>query len=542
MKKLFILLSFLFLIFVCFVFIKSLFPSFEKIDLLKNKSFSIVYKGEILQNQFKWKDETVYLSFEYFKKLIDPNAFYDDSVSSIILTFDDETILSPLNEPYYIQNENKIAIPYPIKKINDEIFIPIFAFEKFYSYDFSYNNEYNIFVISDKNTKTFVAKEGSRLRLEPTNKSPIVYETKENETLYFLEEKNEWLKVQSELGFVGYLNKLDVLENHPTPVLQTNASLQTQNQEPIHISFDAVYNVAPDPNKFPPLDGVNVLAPTWLTLEDHNGNIHSKADSIYVDWAHKQNFYVWSTFTNDFNPDLTRKFLNNFNSRKQSIEQLIHLSKLYELDGVNLDFENVYLSEKDLFTQYVRELSVELKKNNLTFSIDVTFISGNENWSMFYDRKRLSEVADYIIVMAYDEHWATSPNAGSVASLPWVENGLQSISEKIPKDKLILGIPFYTRIWIHENNRISSQAFSMDTQFDWVSKNNLSPIYDEYTGQNYVEWNKNGKLYQMWLEDETSVEKRIDLVHSYDLAGIASWNRSFATDSIWQFIESQLNE
>ncbi|TGV31235.1 glycosyl hydrolase, partial [Mesorhizobium sp. M00.F.Ca.ET.186.01.1.1] len=206
-----------------------------------------------------------------------------------------------------------------------------------------------------------------------------------------------------------------------------------------------------------------------------------------------------------------------------------------------------YYEDKERLVQFVRELTPYLHQQGLTVSIDVTIKSNAKTWSMFLDRKALAEVVDYMAVMTYDEHWAASPKAGSVASLPWVEAGLQGVLEEVPNEKLLLGVPFYTRLWTEAKQadgtvKVSSKALSMPRAQEWIAERKLTPVLDKASGQQYVEYRdpKDGNVYKMWLEDVSSMAKRMELVKKYDLAGVASWRRGFEVPEIWPTIEEGL--
>ncbi|PTY81794.1 glycosyl hydrolase family 18 protein, partial [Heyndrickxia sporothermodurans] len=220
--------------------------------------------------------------------------------------------------------------------------------------------------------------------------------------------------------------------------------------------------------------------------------------------------------------------------------------KTYQLDGLNIDIENVEPKDGPLITQFVREAAVYLHNDHKYVSMDITFIADG-NWSEFYEREKLSSVVDYMIVMAYDEHWGGAQTAGSVASLPWVESNLKQLLNEVPNEKLILGVPFFTRLWKEEMKEgklsVSSKALSMDQANAWMKERKLTAIEDADSGQNYVEYTdaKTNAIYKMWLEDNLSLNKRAKLAANYQLAGIASWSRYFADKSAWLALQSSLS-
>ncbi len=311
--------------------------------------------------------------------------------------------------------------------------------------------------------------------------------------------------------------------------------------ERITLVWEHVRGQGPDPHEIGDLPGVNVVSPTWFSLADNEGRFRSRADREYVDWAHEQGFLVWGLVTNSFDPDLTHEVLAKRETRAEMVRQLIAYSTMYELDGINIDFENVYYEDRDRLTQFVRELAPAAHAQGLTLSIDVTTISTSRTWSMCYDRPALAEIVDYMMLMTYDEHWASSPVAGSVASLPWVERGLRRVLDEVPADKLLLGIPFYTRIWEEWSeggeDRISSRAVGMNTQREILEEYSDDVVWDEGAGQHYLEYESDGRTYRIWIEDEISLRARLSLVHKYDLAGVAAWRRGLEVPEFWPIIE-----
>jgi spore germination protein YaaH len=290
----------------------------------------------------------------------------------------------------------------------------------------------------------------------------------------------------------------------------------------------------------PEMNGVNIVSPTWFELKDETGSIGNLASLEYSRWAKAKGYQVWGLFSNAFDPDLTHAAFKDFETRQKMIRELLHYSQLYELNGINIDIENVREEDGPLVTQFVREATPYFHEAGLTVSMDITFLAEG-NWSAFYERDKLAEIVDYLAIMAYDEHWGSSPKAGSVASLPWVENNLQKILEIVPNEKLILGIPLYTRLWeIKDSGEVSSKSQSMAQIKEWLTTNQLTPTYDPATGQNYAELYvpDQATTYKVWLEDVQSLTARTNLAVKYDLAGVASWSRYFADHTAWTALQS----
>ncbi|MCK9479214.1 MAG: glycosyl hydrolase family 18 protein [Firmicutes bacterium] len=309
------------------------------------------------------------------------------------------------------------------------------------------------------------------------------------------------------------------------------------------------------------MDGLNVVSPTWFRIRSFSDekpapyeykldgdNIYYLQDignEQYIKDAHKKGYKVWALFkSNDFSPRNNSGFLNDDAARKSAIELMRKMIDKYSLDGINMDFENMLVEDKDIYTQFVKEMGEMMRDTGAVLSVDVTKYSPmGGTWSMCYDRAEIAKYADYVALMAYDQNGASSQKAGSVGDLKWVEDAVLKTLEEVPAEKLILGIPFYTRLWQSQNGKvIKTSAIGMQTAQNVLDENDVNAVYDESTGQNYASWETNGVLFEIWLEDETSIKNRIALTKKYNLAGIASWSKDFANSSIWEFINNEIKE
>lgn len=310
----------------------------------------------------------------------------------------------------------------------------------------------------------------------------------------------------------------------------------------INLVWDHI--TADSPSVAPEVKGLNVISPTWFSVASADGYVINKADRNYVRTAHEKGYKVWALVNNSFDKDLTRNMLTNAKARENVIKQLAVYASLYDLDGINIDFENMYDEDKDTFTQFVKELTTALKEQNITISIDTTVPAPTPFWSMCYDRGKLASIVDYVMVMTYDEHWRTSPVSGSVASIGWVEKGISATLQSVPKEKLLMGIPFYTRLWEEsfEEGRLKvrSQALSMEQSERIIAANQATPVWLADKGQYYAEYQADGSRYRIWLEDEKSIALKAALVHKFDLAGTAAWRRGFEKPQIWNVLGTAL--
>jgi spore germination protein YaaH len=249
---------------------------------------------------------------------------------------------------------------------------------------------------------------------------------------------------------------------------------------------------------------------------------------------------------NGFDPNMTRAILYSQSARDKVINQLVFYTALYQLDGINIDFENIYDDDTEQLTDFIGELSGQLKKQNVTVSMDVTVPANVSFWSKCFDRRKLSEKVDYMMVMTYDEYWATSPVSGPVASIGWVESSLKKTLKEVPKEKLLMGIPLYTRLWTESELdgtvKAKSKTMSMPDVERFIKQQNTEVIWLDDKGLSYTECYADDKRYRIWIEDEKSLALKTSLASKYDLAGIAAWRKGFERSDVWPVIDNALNK
>lgn len=285
------------------------------------------------------------------------------------------------------------------------------------------------------------------------------------------------------------------------------------------------------------LPGITVLSPSWFVIRDTDGHIEEKNASLdYAPQAHAKGYRVWALITNGFDPDLTHGLLDNPAGRKNAAEGLLALARKYQLDGINLDFENIRAEDSDRLTAFVGEIAGPLRQEGYTVSIDVTVPSDNGNWSRCYDRKALSGQVDYVMLMAYDEHHRLSKVAGSVASLPWVERGIRKTLEEVPAEKLVLGMPLYMRDWKEENGNVSAKTLSMPGARKLIAEKGLVPAWRSEEAQYYFEYREQGVLHRVWQEDARSLALKNALISRYNLAGSAYWRKGLEDQEVWEIL------
>ncbi len=530
------------------------FASSEKKVYFEGKN-PILFNGHQRGNGLL-EGNTLYVPLSFLKKQIDSSILYDEKSQSVIITTKDKVVQMPIESMTYFVNDKPAAIKVPpaIKK-GGAIFIALDPLLSFYPIQYKKLPETEAIWIqrngeeyqNGRLTDEDVNGEKIRLRTEPSWRSPYVAEMSKSEAVTIEAEKKDFFFVRKANGIGGYIKKEYVRSGETIKVVIDSKSKPFQLPKiagPIHLTWEAVYTKNPDSSKIPVMNGVNTVSPTWFSLAGSDGAVTSRASLEYSNWAQAKGYQVWGLFSNSFDPKLTHEALTNFDTRKNIIHQLLQYCKMYHLQGINFDIENVNPEDGPLVTQLLREAAPYLHEAGLFVSMDITFAAGeNNNWSSFYEREKLAQIADYLIVMAYDEHTAGS-DAGSVASLPWVEGNLQILLKDVPNEKLILGVPLYARLWKEQPNAnggtdVTAQALSMDKVKIWLKEKALQPVYDEKSGQNYAEFfaeNENA-TYKIWIEDELSLKKRADLAVKYKLAGVASWSRMFGDQTAWAALD-----
>ena len=512
------------LLIVFFVMISSIllflypFASKEKVNYFTGEH-PILFNGKQEGNALFLENE-IYIPVEFLKEQIDEHIFYDVPSKSMIITSKTKVIYMPTDSLTYYVNEEPIQLNMPILiDQNGEFYLALDLILPYYDILYSILPKTNAIEIvtngMEKQHGTIqvqdVHEERLRLRTEPSLQSPYTAQIKDQEKVTIEKREGDYVFIRKNDGTAGYISNKYVTVGD-TEIIQINKKQEEviipQMEGPIQLTWEAVYTNNPDTNQISEMPGVNVVSPTWFELSGSDGSVKNLGSLDYVNWAKKRDYQIWGLFSNAFDPD-THQALKKYETRQSLVRQCSNIVKSIDLDGINIDIENVREEDGPLVTQFVREATPYFHQAGLMVSMDITFMTTG-NWSAFYEREKLAESVDYLIVMAYDEHWGSSKIAGSVASFPWVEANLQKLLEVIPNDKLILGIPLYTRLWEEKSKGVlSSKAMSMAEVKEWLAANAVTPQYDEVSGQNYAEYYAadSKSTYRIWLEDEFSLQK-----------------------------------
>lgn len=530
------------------------FPQIWTTTQYPSNKVNLVIEGSIAEESDSPLIENGELLFpiETIKKYIDPNAFWDEKAGKAVFTTRNKVLIMKTGKLTAMVNAKPVDLNIPVRLVEGKPYIPIQMLDEMFGINLTWIEQNHVAVLDYRKNTAQVAevlKDNRAVRLKPSRWSPVVRKDVDaGEILRVFGEDGRWYRVRTEDGFVGYIEKKHVKTELVAATDTVEPSVGGTPWKPEHgkinMTWEYVGKKNPDTSKLKSISGLDVVSPTWFTITDSQGTVANKAGNAYMKWAHNNGYKVWALVSNGSDPDITSGFLNNTDTREKIIQQLLIYAKLYKLDGINIDFENIYLRDKGMLTQFMRELTPLLKEQGLIVSIDVTFRSSSENWSMCYDRKALGGIVDYMAVMAYDQYWASSPVAGSVAELDWVESNLLRILEEVPAEKVLLGLPFYTRVWKEEvvdgNAKLSSSAVSMETVEKLLSENKPQVVWDKESGQHYAEY-KTGKVTnKIWIEDSDSINLKSSLVHKYDLAGAASWRKGFESEDVWAVLQDNL--
>ncbi len=526
------------------------YSSLRYVEILLDDCPQLIYEGEKQRFPVIVEEGEAYVPFQFIKSKLDPHVFWDESGEIVVTTKNKVVKLREESLTAYV-NQHPVDLRLPVILSKNEPYIPASTLEILYPVSVTYHQNAGTFVVKLADIPSTVGQVNADtvLRLKPFIFSPRVRKLSKGEIVTIYEDKARWLKVAIDGGFYGYIAKNNVGNVKKVPPMirkfEDYVPISLKGEK-IVLGWEQVITVTPEPLDLGYMPGLNVVSPTWFHLSDVPGELENRADMRYVNWAHSQGYQVWALFSNSFNPEITSVVLRDSGLRDKIVSQLLIYARVYKLDGINIDFENVNLSDGQYFTQFVRELTPMLHKEGLTVSVDITVKSSSPNWSRFIEREKLAQTVDYVMLMAYDQYPQNSQVAGPVSAIPWTEWTINRTLEEVPNKKLVLGIPFYTRLWVesYENDgvKVSSTALGMDKAARWLLEEGISSHYDAETQLFYAEKKGKGKTYKIWLENVESIEKRLELVNDYALAGVAAWCIGFETQDIWEVISQQFDQ
>lgn len=540
-----IICAMLFLIVVVGIFIYSNNIYSNKRNISENLDL-VIYGENIDSGNKAFLDENngIYIPFNTIYKVIDENIYYDKVSTKVIVTKQDKVIKMKLNDSTMYVNSEPKPIDTPVKLKDERVYVDIKLLADVYNISVDFNKDKNVVTI-DKNEeeKSEVKYNNVNVYADITTKSNVINRLSYNDKVVVYNSSlnhKRWFKIKTQDGTVGYISKNNVIleEVLDGDKKEENNYNMTQNKYIMFWQYGSDVKTLGEKT-----EGVNVVLPTWYEISNANGSIISKYSQTYYNKAKQYGYEIWPTVSNGFdsanyNPDDTSNLLNSDESREKIILNLLKKCKEDKVDGINIDFESMNTSDRDLFTQFIREMVPYFRNEKIKVSVDTYFVE-------YLDRKAIGASVDYMILMGYDQRGNWSSIAGSIAEVDWTRKNIESLinDSDIPSNKIILGIPFYSRLWIEKKgeDKPTTKAYTMQDCLDFVDYYNLTLTYDETSGQNYVEYTKGNLTYKLWLEDETSVKNRVNIVNEYDLSGICAWRRGFETDNIWNVIKDNIN-
>lgn len=517
--------------------------NYIKANINVNEAGLVIYGDNIKTNYDPFvKDGGLYVSVDTISKTIDENIYYDNVATKVIITTKDKVVKFKIDENKVSRNFEYSDIDTPAKLVNGQPYIDINLVKEEYNIKTEYNEKTNTIVIDKLSTSDIPVNYNLvNVYSNISTKSDVLDILNKNDkvTVYTdsLEHKS-WYKIKTDKGIVGYISK-----NSVTIQAEEKENVETEskeNKDKIVMFWQYGSNLdVLGKNK---IEGVNVVSPTWYELKNSNGDISSKYSSSYYSKAKEYGYKIWPIITNgidsaSYSANDTSALLKSEYNRENFIKNIREIAQKDKIDGINIDFESMKDDDRELYTQFIRELTPILRNEGITVSVDFYFVK-------YIDRQRIGDVADYVILMGYDQKGAWSSEAGSISSVKIVEEQLNSLTNdsKIESNKIILGVPFYTRLWTIKNvsEKPTTKIYSMQDCQDFIADNNITPVWDEDAGQNYAEVKKGELTYKLWIEDKESMKKRVELINKYNLAGISAWRKGLEIEDIWQTITSNI--
>ena len=542
MKKIFLGIFLIFILAAgAFLFVEN--RGTTKISTKYDKFNFITEDKDIDKEDFSIEDGMIYLSLDYIKKYLDENISYDKETGEVKIENKHASKILKLNEYKAKFNSGTIDLRAPVIEKNGKIMLPIEAFIYDYNVSLRYNKDIRLFLLDyrDKEYDLTKTTKESLLREDSSRRSPIIKKLPEGEKLYVYGEKGKYYKVRMPEGYAGFVLKDDVDKNFE----KVNLGARTKNtsKAPINLTWDYTYAEHSDEkvNQIKDIKGLDVIIPTWFSIRNGNGDMIDRGNQNYIKKYNELGIKVWAYLDNSFDPNITHEALSKEETRKKIIDKTLELCRKYNMKGINIDLAHTKVEDRDNITAFVSEFR-EKAGDDFIITVDVTPQISSDVTKEPYDRKALAEISDYVVVMAYDQHWGSSDEAGSVAQYKWVEGSINVLFRNVANRKMILGVPLYTRLWKESNGKVTSKTISMGEVANIIASKGLKPTWDKESQQNYVEYEENGAIYKIWIEDANSLEKKVSLVNKYNLAGVGSWRLGFETQNIWDVITKELDK
>jgi spore germination protein YaaH len=514
-----------------------------------------------MTGQYAYQEgETFYLPLQYISAMVDERLYMDEEQEAVLYALPEALVVARVGVAAYETGTEKqeMTVPCLVKK-EDDYYISLDFLETVSDCSSEILEEYQILWLwndfDDEFTVSHVKKDGEPLREMESIRGEIVTDLNADMQLYTSYQVGNFTYCIAENGLMGFV-RTGELEETSTVTIQREKEpyvyTSIQMEEKVAMGWHQMdeYNYTDQVERLQELadtaQGLNVISPTWYSIEDEDGNLTSFASADYVKKAHELGLQVWALVDN-FNSEVDNfALLSSYAARSRIIDRLITDAEQLGFDGINIDFEAASsgLGGMDSscgthFTEFLRELSIACRTAGVVLSVD-NYVPASYN--SYYDREEQGEIVDYVIVMGYDEHYAGSAQSGSVASYNFVKSGIENTLKEVPKEKVICAVPFYTRVWQvdEEGNVLGSEARSAKSMEQILSEQELTPVWRETEQQNFVEYTLDGAHYQVWLEDEASLFWKLELSEKYQLAGISCWKLGMEPESFWNMIREMI--
>lgn len=550
-------------------------PSKEKADLKKyygieqDNQVAVIIDNQILEAKAAMFDGKPYLEYSLVRDYLNDRFYWDSNENILLYTLPEGTIRADVgSNEYTLQKEKKSEDYTIIKTEGSTAYIALDFVQKYTNIEFkTYEDPQRVMIISDwGKIRTATVKKDTQVRYRGGVKSPYLTEVSKKDKVTVIENEGDWKKVRTEDGYIGYIKK-NCLKNEKEETISREFEEQVytniSKDYTINMAWHVVTNQSANEKVLQTIadtKGLTTISPTWFTIADTDGNINSLASSQYVNYAHQSNIEVWA-LVRDFDGGIgsyeeSYEVLSHTSKRENLVNQLIAEALQTGIDGINVDFEKISAECGEHYIQFIRELSVKCRQNGLVLSVD-NYVP--KTYNAHYHIEEQGKVADYVIIMGYDEHYSGSYESGSVASLNFVKEGIEATLNAVPKEKVINAVPFFTRLWkevpkteeelaeeagteaAEYSVKVTSEALGMEAAEQAIADAGAQTTVDEATKQNYAQWEADGATYRIWLEDETALEEKLKLMKEYKLAGTAAWRLGFEKSSVWELILKYVN-